>query len=264
MFAYGASSLKKKSYDGSLPMIMPKDLDIVILAGGLGTRLSSIPRGVPKILAPIGNRTFLDHLLGWISRQGATRVVLCLGHLAGAVQEHLAANGTYGLEIAVSVEPQPLGTGGALALAFRLLKSDPVMVMNGDTFVDVSIMELLRVHRESAAKASIVCAWVEQSGRYGKVEVDSNGYVLGFVEKDRLAVPSWINAGIYLFDRLFLDRIEWCRCISLERDLLNALPPGVIHAIKSRGLFLDIGTPEALAQASALLLKHYNIGTKPI
>lgn len=241
-------------------MIMPKDLDVVVLAGGLGTRVSSVLKGVPKILAPIGAKTFLDHLLEWIAGQGVKHVVLCLGHLAGAVQEHLLAKGTYGLEIKITVEPTLLGTGGALALAHPLLKSDPVMVMNGDTFVDVNLMELLQVHHDSDSSVLIVCAWVEQAGRYGRVEFDADGHALRFVEKDVLAGPSWISAGVYLFDRLFFDRIEWSRFGSLERDLLNVLPPGVIHAFKSRGLFLDIGTPEALAQASMLFTEKYKLG----
>lgn len=220
---------------------------------------------MPKILAPIRDRAFWDYFLEWLSGQGATRVVLCLGYLAEAVREHLAANGTYGLEITITVESRPLGTGGTVALADQHLKSDPVIVMNGDTFVDMNLMEFLQVHLGSGANASIVCAWVEQASRYGRVEIDRDDYVLRFVEKDILAGPSWIRAGIYLFNRLFhLQRIEGYCCGSLERDLLRVSPPGAIRAFKSKGIFLDIGTSESLAQASTVFAKQYNLGTNLI
>lgn len=229
-----------------------RDLDIAILAGGLATRLAHVMPDVPKILAPVGNNTFLDYLLKWLAGQGAAHVVLCLGHLARGVQERLAVSRTYGLDISVTVEPRPLGTAGAVAFAYPLLKSDPVMVMNGDTFVDVDLVQFLQAHNKSDAVASVLCAWVEQAGRYGRIDIDEHDRVARFVEKDGSVDPSWISAGVYLFGRPILQQVERCVGGSLERDVLQVLPPHTIHAFKTNGPFLDIGTPEALARASKL------------
>jgi len=227
--------------------------DIIVLAGGLGTRLRGVLPDAPKIMAPIAGRPFLDHLLLWFREQGARRVLLGLGYRADAVVRYLESHAFPGLDIETIVETEPLGTAGAIAFARPRLAGDPVLVVNGDTFVDADLNAFLTAHRASGTEASLLAAWVDCPGRYGRLILDHDR-VLRFEEKDPSAVaPSWINAGFYLFRQSLLDRIARLSRGSLERDVLAALPPGSIHAFPVRGRFLDIGTPESLGSAEEVL-----------
>src|SRR3954470_16563899 len=170
-------------------------VDVAVLAGGLGTRLRSVLGEVPKILAPVADRPFLDHLLTWLAQHGARRVVLCLGVRADLVLEHLGTNKIAGLQIIPSVEPRPLGTAGALRLAVPLLRSDPVLVMNGDTFIDADLGGFVAAHHAAKADASVLCASVPSTARYGRLDI-SGGRIQRFAEKDPAATgPGAINAG---------------------------------------------------------------------
>ena len=229
-----------------------ESIDVAILAGGLGTRLRDVLPAAPKVLAPVNGRPFLAHLLDRLAAQGARRVVLCLGYRAQDVTDYLAANSFAPLATHSVVEPEPLGTGGAVAFARPWLASDPVMVLNGDTFVEADLNQFLRSHRASGAEASILCAHVPDAGRYGKIEIDSHDRLVRFEEKGA-AGPAWINAGFYLFGSRAMDRIGALHKGSLERDVLEKMPPGSIHAFRADGRFLDIGTPATLALAPEVL-----------
>ena len=233
-------------------------IDILILAGGLGTRLRSVLSGRPKILAPIQGEPFLSHLLGRLSKQGARRIVLGLGHEARSVLDYLAGREFPGLQIVAMVEPQPLGTAGAVAFAASQLGSDPVMVINGDTWIEADLPAFLDEHTRIASPVSMICVRVPSPGRYGRVEIDTPGQVQTFREKDERELgPSWINGGVYLFGRAMLERLATeIRSGSLERDVLGRLDPGSIHAFRTNGRFLDIGTPEDLAAAETLFVEH--------
>lgn len=225
-------------------------LDVVILAGGLGTRLHAVLDNVPKVLAPIGEHAFLDYLLDWLGRFGARRVILCLGYLADAVKAHLQDRPADGLTIVSVIEPVPLGTAGALRLARPHLLSNPVFVMNGDTFFDADLGGFVARHQSSHAGISLLCTEVESIVRYGSLELDASGYVNRFVEKDSASEgPGIISAGMYLFSAASLDDICRRPGASLEHDYLQVLPPGTIRADLVRGRFIDIGTPRSLADA---------------
>ena len=230
------------------------EIDIAVLAGGMGTRLCGVLPETPKILAPIRGKAFLEHLLDWLIRQGARRVILCLGYRGGDVLTYLKARAFAPLEIRTLVEPEPLGTGGAIALARPLLTSEPVLVINGDTILDADLNAFLVAHRASNAEASILCAEVQDPCRYGRLEIDAHDRILRFAEKDATKGPAWINGGYYLFGHATLDAIAKLSTGSLERDILQKMRPGTIHASRTHGRFLDIGTPETLGLASEVLM----------
>lgn len=225
-------------------------VDVAVLAGGLGTRIAGVLGDTPKVLAPIEGRPYLAWLLDWLAGFGVRRVVLCLGHLADKVEAWVASNRRPGMEIATSVEPRPLGTAGALRHARPLFHSDPVLVMNGDTFVAADLAALLARHRNAGADMTLLCASVEDAGRYGKIELDDQSRIRRFVEKAPGTGPGIISAGIYMLSRQALDRIAGSSATSIERDIFMAEGAGRIAAEVTQGAFIDIGTPESLAEAA--------------
>jgi mannose-1-phosphate guanylyltransferase len=207
----------------------------------------------PKVMAAVGGRPFLDFLLERLFFQGARRVVLCLGVRAQVVLDYLAAHDYSPLEIQTSVEPRPLGTAGAVAFAIPLLRTNPVMVVNGDTWSEADLQEFWTSHAKAGAPISILCANVPNAQRYGRVQIDANGRVQRFEEKAAELSAGWVYAGACLLDRSVLEQLSQDRAQSLEHDVFEALPPGSLHAHRSGVGFLDIGTPESLGQAEKVL-----------
>ena len=196
------------------------NIDIAILAGGLGTRIQNVLGNTPKILAPINGQTFLDHLLNWLSGFGARHIVLCLGHYADAVLEHLEVSDYGDLSISTVVEPEPLGTGGALVYARHVLLSDTIMVMNGDSWINVNLNSFLRAHCEASVDISILCVKVPNTSRFGRVEVSDEGLINQFIEKQKkysrlsnkkknifkaIISPCWTFFKIYFIKLGFID-----------------------------------------------------------
>jgi mannose-1-phosphate guanylyltransferase len=229
-------------------------VDVLVLAGGLGTRIRAVLGEVPKLLAPIDGRPYLAYLLDWLARFGARRVVLGLGHQAAPVLEYLKGAPPRSMAIVPVVEPRPLGTAGALRFARGELGTDPVMVMNGDSLVDADLSMLVSEHNRTGARGTMLCAEVEEASRYGRVLIDQSGRIRGFVEKDpAFRGPAVVNAGIYLLSAPLLDEIAGSAAASLERDVFERLPAGSLAAIAGRFNFIDIGTPESLARAPQIL-----------
>ena len=226
-------------------------IDVFVLAGGLGTRIRPVLGDIPKLLAPIGERTYLDHLLNWLHGFGARRIVLGLGVQAQAIVEYVHAYPVAGMDIETVIEPAPLGTAGAIRFARAALRSDPVMVVNGDSFADADLCSLLEHHRTAKANATMLCAEVDDAGRYGRLILDEQGFIDRFVEKDSaFHGKAWINAGVYLVSAQLLDSITTISGTSLERDVFERLPRRSLAAFTKCLRFIDIGTPEALARAA--------------
>ena len=125
-----------------------------VLAGGLGTRLRGVVAAVPKVLAPVGGRPFLAHLLERLARGGVRHVVLCTGYRAAQVESAIGAEFA-GMEISYSVEPEPLGTAGALRLAAAHARTETLLVLNGDSFLALDYAAFLDAHRVRGARASM-------------------------------------------------------------------------------------------------------------
>jgi mannose-1-phosphate guanylyltransferase len=232
------------------------DIHVAVLAGGKGSRLQSVLPRTPKILAPLGRQPLLAWLLDQLAGQGARRVTLCLGHLADQVIDWIKAHPRSSVKVEWIVEPKPLGTAGALLYAMRRMSSDPLLALNGDTLLDVDLNEFLAAFSASRPACALVRVHVEDTSRYGRLELDGEGYVVRFLEKDPLrAEPGWINGGYYLFSARFLQGLQRLEQGSLEHDVLAQLPPGSILTFPTCGRFLDIGTPESLRQAEEVFRK---------
>jgi NDP-sugar pyrophosphorylase family protein len=219
-------------------------LDVLVIAGGLGTRIQSALGDTPKLLAPIGGRPYLAYLLDWLRRFGAKRIVLGLERNKSSYDD---------LTVVTVTEPEPLGTAGAIRFARANLRTDPVLVMNGDSFADADLCAFVAHHRRARAKATLLCAEVEDAGRYGRVELDGDGRIAGFIEKDPdFHGKSAVSAGVYLFSAALLDEIAGGGAVSLERDVFGRAPSGSLDAFAGPFAFIDIGTPESLKLAGGV------------
>jgi NDP-sugar pyrophosphorylase family protein len=220
-----------------------------VLAGGLGTRLRSRFGDLPKGLAPLGGRPFLARQLEWLRDSGVRDVVMCAGHGAERLREALGGGETFGLALRWSVEPEPLGTGGALRLAARFLDG-PALVVNGDTLPECDPWDLERDRWEHGAAGTIALFEVGDARARGRVECDGEGRIERFVEKDPdWRGSAWVNGGLYAFGPALWKRLPEGPS-SLERDVLPPLAAaGRIRGFKSPGSFFDIGTPEEWERA---------------
>jgi NDP-sugar pyrophosphorylase family protein len=231
-------------------------LDVLVIAGGLGTRIKSALGDTPKLLAPIGGRPYLAYLLDWLRSFGAKRIVLGLGHRAQAIVDFLDRNkSSYDdLTIVTVTEPRPLGTAGAIRFARPNLRTDPVLVMNGDSFADADLCAFVAHHRRANAKATLLCAKVDDASRYGRIELDGSGRIRCFIEKDpNFHGSSPVSAGLYLCSAALLDEIAAGNAVSLEHDVFARAPAGSLDAFAGRFAFIDIGTPESLDLAEHVI-----------
>lgn len=225
----------------------------LVLAGGMGSRLVPAFSQAPKVLAPIRGRPFLAYLLDWLTLQGFREVVLCLGHRSGDVRAWVDSSALE-IKVLISEEGEPLGTAGALRLACsRFVAAPTFFALNGDSFVSLDYRQMLRVHLDRSAPATLALVQVEDGGRYGTVSLDARGYVERFHEKSGQHHPAWINAGVYLFASSLMEKVPDQRPVSLEAEVLPALVPSGIVGFRCDGYFIDIGVPEDFARAQSEL-----------
>lgn len=225
---------------------------VVILAGGLGTRLRPVLSDRPKGLAPVAGRPFLQIQIELLRDCGARLFVLCVGHLADHIRSALGDGRGLGVRIEYSVEGERLlGTAGALKLAERFFRPR-ALVLNGDTYLATDFNRLVSRHAEeharSGALATVALAQLEDSARFGTVLLDPTGrYLIGFREKDTAATGTgWLNAGAYVVERALLDGVPPGMPTSLEREVFPEIlrTGGRLAAAPSEEPFYDIGTPE--------------------
>jgi len=240
----------------------PKDLPerALILAGGLGTRLARRVPDCPKVLAPVAGRPFLDVLVDELVRRGVRRFVLLLGHRHEQVIDHVAARRSgWPAEVTFeySVEPQPLGTAGAVKLAARFCDRR-FLLLNGDTFFDLDVAALVAAHERARPLLTVAAAEVADADRYGRLETNAAGFVTRFREKDVAAGAGLINAGIYLAEPALLEHIPGGRAVSLEREVFPALLAGgrPIAVSPQSGAFFDIGTEASYQSFTDFLETH--------
>src|SRR5215467_7292848 len=224
----------------------------IMLAGGKGTRLRPLTIHTPKPIVPIFERPFLHYQLDLLKKvPEIDEVVLSLNYQPRRIEEIFGDGGESGLSIRYVVEPVPLGTGGAVRYAGEALR-ESVVVFNGDVMTQVDLAEVIRLHRERRAKATIVLTPVDNPTAYGLVETDADGNVRRFLEKpnpDEITCDT-INAGIYVLEPDTFDRIPSEQPWSIERSFFPSLieRQETFVAYVYRGYWIDIGTPEKYMQ----------------
>ncbi len=224
-------------------------IDAVILCGGLGTRLRERVSDRPKALAPVGGRPFLDIIVEDLLRQGFRRVIFCVGHLKEQIIARYRAR--HDGEFMFSQEDMPLGTGGALRKALTLIRSDPILVMNGDSFCRVEFDKLYKCHLDRSAAATLVLTPPEERRDGGMVRLNEAHQILSFAEKpDNTAPRCFINAGIYLLNPEVLGLASLMPPFSLERDVFQTLVvTQACFGYVVDSPLVDIGTPERYREA---------------
>ena len=231
-----------------------KKIDSIILAGGLGTRLRKIAPSLPKPMVLINGKPFLDLILSLLNKCGSIeRVVLAVGYMADKFIQRYEKSSEYNFEILFSVEETLLGTGGAIKNALKHTETDNVLVLNGDSYVDIDFRDLSRKHLQTNADMTIVLKELEDSNRYGSVKIDENNRITCFEEKKAGCSKGLINAGVYMIKKTLFDSVKEQTVISLEKELLPVFIKNNVFSYIGEGKFIDIGIPETYKIADEYL-----------
>ncbi len=222
----------------------------IILAGGLGTRLRSAVPDLPKCMAPVAGKPFLYHVIQYLQERGVDSFIFSLGYMHEIIEEWILKNYPH-LNYQLSIEEEPLGTGGAILLACKKANEENVLVVNADTLFRVDINKLLSFHHQHWADCTLALKPMNNFDRYGVVEINKDGNIQSFKEK-KFYTEGLINGGLYGLNVPRLLAFGLPEKFSFEKDYLEKY----YSTQKMMGLvqdeyFIDIGIPEDLAKANA-------------
>ncbi|MEI7869162.1 MAG: nucleotidyltransferase family protein [Candidatus Methylumidiphilus sp.] len=225
----------------------------IVLAGGFGTRLKEHVPNLPKPMAPVAGHPFLEYVIDRLIAGGIEEIILSVGHLSDVIISHFQYS-YRNTKITYAIESEPLGTGGAILHALKSQTDQAILVVNGDTLVNIDYSQLLRWYNQESPSVAMVLKEMEDVSRYGSVIV-SNDTVNGFQEKGK-AGSGLINAGVYLLATNVFKTYGLSGAFSFEKDLLERhcadLSP---RAFITNEYFIDIGIPEDYERAQHELLK---------
>ena len=225
--------------------------DVIILAGGLGTRLASVVSDVPKPMAPVAGKPFLDHLLCKLPLGSIGQIILAVGHKYEKIEEYYGSSYS-NIPLVYSIEKEPLGTGGGIALAMKKVQEKTVLIMNGDTFFDVNLEEMWQVHNASDKVMTLALKQMNTPDRYGTVLLDGE-CVVRFQEKKEGLATGLINGGIYWADKALINELPAEEKYSFEAEVLEVkVKENKLGGYISSGLFIDIGIPLDYERAQTL------------
>ncbi len=226
-------------------------MEAVVLAGGFGTRLRSVVPDLPKPMAPVAGRPFLEILLAMLAAKGVRLAVLSLGYQADVIVRHFGGS-FQGIELVHEIETEPLGTGGALKAALARCSGDAALVVNGDTFLDLEL-DALRSRWQAQRRPLIVGRELPDTARFGRLSTRGS-VLLGFAERGA-GGPGVINMGHYVLPTdLFKPYPALPRSFSFEADFLAPHAAELAFEVfVTQGLFIDIGVPEDYRRAQTEL-----------
>ncbi len=223
--------------------------EAIVLAGGFGTRLRSIVSDVPKPMAPVKGRPFLDYLFVMLIDAGFQHVVLSTGYKHEVIYGHYQ-NRFLTLNISYAQEQEPLGTGGGVLNALQLCTGDDVAVLNGDTLFEADFDKLYSQHRCNNSMLSVVLRQVSDTSRYGSVGIDADGRIISFAEKSSAQGAGLVNGGIYLLKNSLLQPFAVGQKFSFEVDVMQKMYKDKLFlGIPDDGFFIDIGIPDDYRRA---------------
>ena len=229
--------------------------EVIILAGGLGTRLKAAVPELPKAMAPILARPFIGYLVDYLKLQGLERFIFSLGHKSNIIEQYLETQYDE-IEKIYSVEQEPLGTGGAIQLALKHAKEKHVLIVNGDTFFKVDIPALSAFHKERDADCSIALKPMQHFDRYGMVELKADQSVKSFHEKKYYS-EGLVNGGVYALHAHRFEKESFPARFSFEKDYMEARhQERRMYGLIQDAYFIDIGVPADFEKAQTELIAN--------
>lgn len=229
--------------------------EAIVLAGGQGTRLRSVVSDVPKPMALIQGKPFLEILIETFYRKGVKHFILLVGYLSDVIIKHFTDRYS-NIHISFSIEDEPLGTGGAIRYAMRKLDSTHALILNGDSLFDVDLTAV-DGFVSTTNEPIIFGRQVDDVSRYGQILYEGSK-MKGYLEKNGSG-PGCVNGGVYVFHKNLLNDFEPNKKFSVEEAFFSKIPHEQdANLIISDGYFIDIGIPESYAQAQLELLPYLN------
>ena len=221
---------------------------VIILAGGLGTRLRKEIGNIPKPMANINGKPFLQHLLTFFLQQHIDEVILSVGYGHDAIKSYF---GNYfgSISLIYSIEDEPLGTGGAIKKALSFVNGEDVLIQNGDTIFKINLCEFCNLHRKNRSYLSVALKFAQETNRFGAIEINDMNEIISFHEKQN-DIKGFINAGIYLLKKEFLCSLNLPNKFSFEHDFLEKYYKHYkFFGFPFNSYFIDIGVPEDYKRA---------------
>jgi D-glycero-alpha-D-manno-heptose 1-phosphate guanylyltransferase len=228
-------------------------IESIVLAGGQGTRLRAMVGDLPKPMAEIAGRPFLWWLLTHLSQEGVGRVILSVGYRSEVIQDYFGETFDH-MEISYAVEKERLGTGGAIKYALEMASVPQVIVLNGDSYVDVRLQPLLSLSASTGIYLAIAVIYLIDSGRYGSLVIEEKTNIITGFGEQKEPTAGYINAGVYCLRRDIFLKYSTPVIFSFERDFLprhlGAIKPLALKGVRA---FIDIGVPEDYELAQTLI-----------
>lgn len=223
--------------------------ECILLAGGLGTRLRSAVPDLPKVMAPVAGKPFIHHIITFLQSQGVERFIFSLGYLHHLIEEYVRSNFP-SLDVAFSIEAEPLGTGGAIQLALQQVRGEDAIIVNGDTLYRADLKKVSDYHQSTNAACTLTLKHMRNFERYGVVELDESGKVVSFKEK-QFYKQGLINGGVYILNKKALLNLGMPDAFSFEKDYLEQyIHRHDIYGIRDDNYFIDIGIPGDFEKAN--------------
>lgn len=240
-------------------------MDVVVLAGGFGTRLRPWTEGRAKPLLPVLDKTLLERVVECVPNELIDRVVIAAGYSITEMEKFFSSS-DLPYDVIISVEDNPLGTGGAIAKSLEHLSGDgPVLILNGDLVSSVDVNQLLNYHQEKKASITLSLWHVDDPSRFGVCGLDESGMITRFQEKPEPGTEfsNLINAGCYLIERDVLESLS-SKKHSMEREVFPLIADaGKMSGLEFKGYFVDAGTPSSFIDATQVCIsnKRYTVGS---
>lgn len=228
--------------------------DVLILCGGKGTRLRSIIKNVPKPMAMIGGRPFLEILINYLSSFGIKRFILATGYRGNIIRDYFSRHKKKDLRILICTEKEVLGTGGALKKAKRLIHSDPFIVLNGDSFVRFDPSAALNFHQNKGALISMVITKLHNAEDSGFVKINKDSKIFVYLEKPNYSISGYKNCGVYICGKNVFNTFPLANRFSLEEDYFSKMVKEKFYGYVIKESFIDIGTPSRYKNANKFLV----------
>jgi D-glycero-alpha-D-manno-heptose 1-phosphate guanylyltransferase len=229
-------------------------LQALLLVGGLGTRLRDVVKDLPKPMAPINGKPFLEYQINFLKKSGICDIILCTGYMDKKIENYFLDGHKHGISITYSNETEPLGTGGPIKKAKNMLEEE-FFVLNGDSFFKIDLNSMRNFHKQNNADVTLALTSVRDNSRFGTVKLGKNYQIIEFVEKENSS-GGYINGGIYLFKKSCFEWDKLPEKFSIEKELFPQLVRCKnVFGFVSDAYFVDIGTPDDYLKINSDMLK---------